>query len=172
MKKVTNLLALSLTTGALLLTIGGDVAAHGETAHGSKANAANQHATATQTAWGIEGDPAKVARTVKVEMSDAMRFSPQAVTVKMGETVRFEVSNAGKVMHEMVIGTKEELDTHAEMMKKHPNMEHEEAYMAHVSPGKKNEIVWLFNKVGEFDFACLVAGHYEAGMRGKIRVTQ
>jgi hypothetical protein len=88
MKKVTNLLALGLTTGALLLTIGGDVAAHGESVHGPKANAANQHATATQTAWGITGDPAKVAKTIRVEMSDAMRFSPQAFTVKMGETVR------------------------------------------------------------------------------------
>jgi plastocyanin len=28
-----------------------------------------------------------------------------------------------------------------------------------------------FNRPGEFDFACLIAGHYQAGMVGKITVT-
>jgi uncharacterized cupredoxin-like copper-binding protein len=69
-----------------------------------------------------------------------------------------------------VIGTKQELDTHAEMMKKHPNMEHDEPYMAHVSPGKSADIIWNFNRAGQFDFACLLPGHYEAGMVGKINV--
>jgi uncharacterized cupredoxin-like copper-binding protein len=74
-------------------------------------------------------------------------------------------------MHEMVIGTKQELDQHAAMMKKHPNMEHDEPYMAHVVPKKVGQLIWQFNREGDFDFACLIAGHYEAGMIGKIRVT-
>jgi len=90
---------------------------------------------------------------------------------KKGDTIRFQVANRGAVMHEMVIGTKSELDAHAEMMKKHPNMEHDEPYMAHVSPGKTADLVWLFNREGEFDFACLIPGHYQAGMVGKIRVS-
>ena len=64
------------------------------------------------------------------------------------------------------------LDEHAALMKKFPNMEHDEPYMAHVEPGKKGEIVWTFNRVGEFDFACLLPGHYEAGMRGTINVAK
>jgi uncharacterized cupredoxin-like copper-binding protein len=80
------------------------------------------------------------------------------------------VKNVSKVMHELVIGTKQELDTHAEMMKKHPNMEHDEPYMAHVSPGKNADIIWNFNRAGQFDFACLLPGHYDAGMVGKITV--
>ncbi|MBM3344096.1 MAG: plastocyanin, partial [Betaproteobacteria bacterium] len=89
---------------------------------------------------------------------------------KRGEIVRFNVKNSGKVMHEMVIGTMKELKEHAELMKKHPNMEHDEPYMAHVSPGKTQQIVWQFTKPGEFFYGCLLPGHFEAGMIGKIIV--
>jgi uncharacterized cupredoxin-like copper-binding protein len=71
----------------------------------------------------------------------------------------------------MVIGTKKTLDEHAALMLKNPGMEHEESYMAHVAPGKRGEIVWTFNRAGEFMFACLIPGHYQAGMVGKIKVT-
>jgi len=123
-----------------------------------------------QKEWGINGDAKAVTRTIEITMLDTMRFVPEQITVKQGETVRLTVKNVGKVMHELVIGTKQELDMHAEMMKKHPNMEHDEPYMAHVSPAKKAEIIWNFNRAGQFDFACLLPGHYEAGMVGKISV--
>jgi uncharacterized cupredoxin-like copper-binding protein len=123
-----------------------------------------------QKEWGIGGDAKAVTRTIEITMLDTMRFVPEQITVKQGETIRLTVKNVGKVMHELVIGTKQELDMHAEMMKKHPNMEHDEPYMAHVSPGKKAEIIWNFNRAGQFDFACLLPGHYEAGMVGKINV--
>ena len=90
-----------------------------------------------QKEWGIGGDAKAVTRTIEITMLDTMRFVPEQITVKQGETVRLTVKNVGKVMHELVIGSKQELDMHAEMMKKHPNMEHDEPYMAHVSPGKK-----------------------------------
>ena len=90
---------------------------------------------------------------------------------RRGETLRFRVQNAGKEMHEFVIGTKAENAKHAELMIKFPNMEHDEPYMAHVSPGKTGEIVWTFNRAGTFEFACLIAGHYSAGMVGTINVT-
>jgi uncharacterized cupredoxin-like copper-binding protein len=57
-------------------------------------------------------------------------------------------------------------------MKKHPGMEHDEPYMAHVQPGRKAEIVWRFTEAGEFHYGCLIPGHFEAGMVGKVRVTQ
>jgi uncharacterized cupredoxin-like copper-binding protein len=69
-----------------------------------------------------------------------------------------------------VLGTKKELDEHAALMAKFPNMEHDEPYMAHVGPGKTGEIIWTFNRPGEFDFACLIPGHYQAGMVGKVKV--
>jgi uncharacterized cupredoxin-like copper-binding protein len=75
-------------------------------------------------------------------------------------------------MHEFVIGTQRELDEHAALMAKHPNMEHDEPYMAHVDPGKSGEIIWQFNRAGEFGFACLIAGHYQSGMIGQIVVRE
>ena len=123
-----------------------------------------------QKEWGIAGDAKQVKRTIKLSMSDAMRFTPNKIEVREGETVRISLKNNGKILHEMVIGTKKELEEHAALMVKFPTMEHEEPYMAHIAPGKTGEIIWTFNKAGEFDFACLVAGHYQAGMTGKIMV--
>ena len=103
-------------------------------------------------------------------MADNMRFTPARIAVRQGEAVKFVVRNTGKVMHEFVIGTKAENARHAEMMVKFPDMEHDEPYMAHVPPGKTGEIVWTFNRAGEFEFACLIAGHYQGGMVGTIMV--
>jgi len=105
-----------------------------------------------------------------VRMNDDMRFAPERIEVKLGETIRFVHRNDGKTLHEFVIGTKQELDKHAAMMRKQPGMEHDEPYMAHVAAGKSAEMIWTFNRAGEFDFACLIPGHYEAGMVGKIIV--
>ena len=121
-------------------------------------------------AFGRTGDPKKVTRTVRISGSDTMRFSPAALTVRQGETIRFVVRNDGKAMHELVLGTEQELREHAELMKKFPDMEHDEPWMAHVPPGRSGDIVWHFNRAGDFHFACLVAGHFEAGMRGTLRV--
>ncbi|MFD2274071.1 cupredoxin domain-containing protein [Undibacterium arcticum] len=112
----------------------------------------------------------KISRTIKFEMTDQMRFTPDRIAVKQGETVKFVVINNGKIMHEMVIGSMKELQEHSELMKKFPEMEHSAPHMAHVKPGNTGEIVWTFNKPGEFNFACLMAGHMEAGMLGTITV--
>ena len=69
-----------------------------------------------------------------------------------------------------VLGTKRELEAHAALMLKFPGMEHDEPYMAHVRPGQRGEIVWTFNRAGEYEFACLIAGHYQAGMFGRVTV--
>src|SRR5205823_13639175 len=98
------------------------------------------------------------------------RFNPASVTVKKGETIRFVVKNSGKLKHEMVLGTAKELREHAELMKKFPEMEHEDPNQLSVEPGKKGELVWQFTRVGTFDFACLQPGHFDAGMRGKVAV--
>jgi uncharacterized cupredoxin-like copper-binding protein len=123
-----------------------------------------------QKAWGIAGDAAPGVRTIRVAMSDKMRFTPASIAVDEGETVRIVVKNEGRLMHEFVLGTKETLDEHAELMLRFPNMEHEEPYMAHVPPGRTGEILWKFNRPGEFGFACLIAGHYQAGMVGRVSV--
>lgn len=122
------------------------------------------------TLFGKQGDPMKVTRTIRVGMSDKMRFEPENLTAQKGETVRFVVANKGAVLHEMVLGTTKTLKEHAELMKKHPGMEHDEPSMAHVNPRATGEIIWQFTQAGEFQFACLIPGHYDAGMVGKVTV--
>ena len=122
--------------------------------------------------FGRPGDPKKATRTVRIGMADTMRFSPAELTIKRGETVKFILRNNGKLDHEMVIGTMQELKAHAEMMKKHPGMEHEEAHMVDVKPGKTGILVWQFTKAGTFHFGCLEPGHFEAGMIGKLEVVK
>jgi uncharacterized cupredoxin-like copper-binding protein len=58
------------------------------------------------------------------------------------------------------------------MMRKHPGMEHDEPHMTHVSPGKAGEMGWQFTNAGEFFYGCLIPGHFEAGMIGKVTVTK
>ncbi len=123
-----------------------------------------------ETAFGRQGNPKKVTRTVEITMSDTMRFTPAELRIKQGETVRFVVKNSGQILHELVLGTMEELKAHGELMKKNPGMEHDEPYQAHVAPGKKEDVVWEFTRPGQFHFACLIPGHFEAGMIGAITV--
>ena len=140
---------------------------HGDAKHDKKAT---RTISTEETAFGREGDPKKVSRTINVDMGDRMRFSPSELTIKQGATVRFQVKNLGMLMHEMVLGTMEDLKKHAETMKKHPTMEHDEPYMVHVAPRKTGTMVWQFTKPGEFYYGCLVPGHFEAGMIGKVTV--
>ena len=103
-------------------------------------------------------------------MNDAMRFKPDRISVKRGETIRFIVRNTGNLRHEMVLGTIDEMKEHAEMMRKKPEMEHTDPNQVSVEPGKTGELIWRFTRDGTFDFACLEPGHLEAGMAGKILV--
>lgn len=161
MKKLTSAFLATLIASASTFAF-----AHGDEAHAKKAGPVKKE----QKEWGIAGDAKAVTRTIAVGMTDNMRFTPDKIDVKQGETIRFVIKNSGKLMHEMVIGNKKDLDEHAALMVKFPTMEHEEPYMVHVAPGKSGDIIWTFNKPGSFDFACLIAGHYQAGMVGKINV--
>jgi uncharacterized cupredoxin-like copper-binding protein len=156
----------SIAVTALAL-FAGVAFAHGDKPHAAKAA---DYSRAEETPFGRAADPRKAKRTIRVEMNDQMRFVPAEIMVKRGETVRFVPSNKGQVMHEMVLGTMADLKAHAEMMKKHPGMEHDEPHMAHVAPGKAGEMGWQFTKAGEFYYGCLIPGHFEAGMIGKVIV--
>jgi len=164
---MNKLQSLALATLAALSSTG--VHAHGDERHSIKEHVFDV-SKVEERAFGREGDPRKVTRTIKVDMRDTMRFSPDLVAIRRGETVKFVVTNSGTQMHEMVLGTLNELKEHAEMMRKFPNMEHADANMAHVKPEAKGEIVWQFTKAGEYQFACLIPAHFEAGMVGKVVV--
>lgn len=121
-------------------------------------------------ALGEPGDPKAKARIIHVTMSDEMRFAPATISVVRGETIRFVVRNAGELKHEMTLGTMAELTEHAARMEASPDMEHDEPNSVTVAPGSSKTILWKFTKAGSFDFACLIPGHLQGGMKGKIVV--
>jgi uncharacterized cupredoxin-like copper-binding protein len=141
--------------------------ANGEKAHASKAF---DYAKAEATPFGIAADPRRAKSTIRIDMSDSMRFTPSEIEVRRGAIVRFVPVNKGQVLHEMVLGTMDDLKKHAGLMKKFPGMAHDELHMALVAPGRTGEIGWRFTTAGTFYFGCLIPGHFEAGMIGKVTV--
>ena len=152
-----------------LLTLG--LVSPGAHAHGESHTPKSRKGGAVdEKAFGRPGDPQRVNRSVRIDMDDAMHYSVDTVKVKKGETIRFVARNRGKLMHEMVLGTPREIAEHAELMRRFPNMEHDEEYQLHVKPGTTGEMVWQFTRSGVFKFACLMPGHYQAGMVGRVIV--
>jgi len=133
-------------------------------AHASAGHAGHGHGI------GEPGDPAKASRVIRVEATDDMRFRPAAFTVKQGETVRIVVINKGKLKHELMLGTQKDLVEHAAEMAKNPEMEHDDDNAVTVLPGETKDLVWRFTRAGRVDFGCLVPGHYEGGMHGRVTV--
>ena len=159
--------AISLAFAASTLSSAAIAAPDDKTPHAEHQHGAHEHGASPA---GKAGDPAKVTRTVVVDMNDTMRFSPSAISVKQGDVVRFVVKNSGKLKHEMVIGSASELKEHAQMMAKFPEMEHAEANQVTLAPGVTGNLIWEFDHAGKVEFACLQAGHFEAGMKGVVSV--
>lgn len=167
MKKALPALLLTLLPGLALAT--------GE--HQGGHNMADMHKDHDMSGMGMHGSAAgqpgkaaDVSRTIEITMNDSMRFTPSQIEVKAGETIRLFVKNTGKVSHELVLGSTDELHAHAEMMRNMPEMKHTEANMLTLSAGQRGGLVWHFTQAGTVDFACLIPGHMEAGMTGKIQV--
>jgi len=157
-RALCGIAALGISTAAF--AIGNHAGGHGGSApHGTE-----------ETAIGQPGQPASVRRTIAVEMHDSMRFTPEAIAVGQGETVRFVVRNTGQLTHEFSLGTQQELMAHDALMKRFPGMAHDEPGKVSVAPGQQGELIWQFTRAGAVDFACLYPGHYDAGMKGQVQV--
>lgn len=116
------------------------------------------------------GDSRAVDRTVEFKISGKMRVTPDRVEIQQGQTVRLVLRNDSRMQLEFALGTKDGVIEHAAQMLKFPDMTHDQAYVVRLPPGKADEIVWTFDRAGEFELACLIAGHYQSGMVGKIKV--
>jgi uncharacterized cupredoxin-like copper-binding protein len=118
---------------------------------------------------------AVVSRSVQVRMDDQMRFTPSNIAVQAGETIRFVVHNAGNTAHEMVLGSDEDIRLHAQAMRQggdHGSAhQHGTGAAISVAPGQTGELVVSFVAAAQVQMACLIPGHYEAGMRGTIQIT-
>lgn len=113
-----------------------------------------------------------VNRSIEVRMDDRMRFAPDQIAVQAGETVRLVVHNDGQVPHELVLGSDADIQAHAADMQKGADHAHSHSGGAaiHLGPGERGELVVRFAQAGTLQMACLIPGHYEAGMRGQVRV--
>ena len=117
-----------------------------------------------------------ITRSVTLHMDDKMRFTPNAVPVQAGETIRFIVHNDGAVAHEFVVGNHAEIQAHAAVMRDMAagavhNHAHGAGAALRVEAGKMGEIVVTFPRAESLEMACLIPGHFEAGMFGKIDVS-
>ena len=125
---------------------------------------------------GKPGEKSKVTQTIRITMKETddgkMLFEPAVIKVRKGQTVRLSIRNIGELDHEFVFDGHKEVIEHKALMEKFPEMEHDDPNAIRLAAGKSGEIVWQFSKDGEFKFACLVPGHYDAGMHGDVTVTK
>lgn len=122
---------------------------------------------------GEPGDPKKPFRVVEVTMHEGdgkMGYTPENLTIKRGEQIKFVISNVGELKHEFILASEKDNLKHAELMKKYPEMEHDDPNGKSLEPKARSEILWRFTKRGTFEYSCLIPGHREAGMTGKITV--
>ena len=157
---------------AALASIAVLIASAGLAAAGPGA-AGHSHSHEGETDFGRPGDPKKKSRTVEVIMREGdgkMEYVPSRIEVRQGEQIRFVMKNHGELEHEFVLATFEENAKHAEEMAKNPEMEHDEPNMKRLKPKAGTDVVWHFTKAGEFQFACLIPGLMEAGMKGVVVV--
>ncbi|AXK38071.1 cupredoxin domain-containing protein [Crenobacter cavernae] len=139
--------------------------------HGAAANPHAGHDMQAMT-LGQAGQSAAATRTIRIDADDSMRFTPDRVEVKQGETVRFIVTNKGQTKHEFALGTKEMLAEHAKQMQSNPGMAHGDMPamgMLTLAPGESKTLVWRFTRTGEIQFGCNVPGHYPT-MTGTLKV--
>ena len=139
---------------------------------------------------GEKGKSSEATRTITIKMYDNY-YEPAEINVKKDETIKFIVINAGELVHEFNIATKEMHIKHQpemmmmveneillsdkvdkekmkQMAKKNPSMGHSHSNSVLLSPGEKGELVWKFNNKVKIEAACNVPGHYEVGMIAKI----
>jgi uncharacterized cupredoxin-like copper-binding protein len=110
-------------------------------------------------AAGEPGDPKKPFRVVKVTMLEdgkKMLFEPAMLEVRLGEQVRFEIFNAGSWNHQFVLATEAANRKHAELMKKFPDMQHDDPNALRLAPFATGAILWRFSRRGAFEYACLI----------------
>lgn len=145
--------------------------------------------SAASLSFGHAAPAAEASRTVELVLGD-MYFEPRNLQVKAGETVRFVLVNKGQLVHEFNLGNAAMHASHQqEMLKMQQSgmltptgmphhdmghggeMKHDDPNSVLVEPGKTAELTWTFAKAADLEFACNVPGHYQAGMVGKLIIT-
>lgn len=116
----------------------------------------------TQVNWSVEATDTK---TIHVSLLNTMRFAfKDNLNIKVGDTVRFIVTNKDQIEHEFSIGSVKEQQAHREIIHKIPNVKHTEVNAVTVPARQTRELIWYFVSDATVVFSCNKQGHYEAGM--------
>ena len=92
-------------------------------------------------------------------------FEPSSWTVKAGEEVTLSITNNGAVDHDWVLL--------GSMITAPADGEKDVIFEAEVAPGQTEEVTFTAPATpGEYQVICEIAGHLEAGMEGKLIVTE
>ena len=141
---------------------------------------------------GSKGKDSEVSRIIKVIMYDNY-YEPSSFQIKAGETIKFEVENAGELVHEFNIANKmmhikhqPEMEKMVEneilladsidkvkmkkMAKIDKSMGHSHSNSVLLEPKQKGEIIWKFDNAVNIEVACNVPGHYQAGMIAEVDI--
>lgn len=125
-------------------------------------------------AVGEPGKKANATQTIRVTMKESedgeMIFTPSTFMVRKGQTIVFAIKNAGELEHEFILDQEDKIVEHKALMEKFPEMEHDDPNAIRLAAGESGEIIWKFTNGGTFKIACLVPGHYDAGMHGDVTV--
>lgn len=124
----------------------------------------------TEFAFGEPMDASMADRVIEIAANDDFSFVPASVTVTVGETVTFRVTNTGVIPHDFALGDAEMQDEHEAEMETFPSMVHHEPNVFSLEPGATMEMTWRFTEAGELIFGCHQTGHYAAGMKGTVTV--
>ena len=141
---------------------------------------------------GSKGNLNEVNRIVKVVMYDNY-YEPSSFKIKAGETIKFELVNAGELVHEFNIANKmmhmkhqPEMEKMVEseilfadsidknkmkkMAKINKSMGHSHSNSVLLEPKQKGHIIWKFDNAINIEVACNIPGHYQVGMIAKVDI--
>lgn len=140
------------------------------TAYAGAGPKGHTHVTFNAGAPGDAKKPFRVVEMTAKETDKGMAFEPAKIVVEQGEQIKFVIKNVGELAHEFMLDSFEANAKHAIAMQKNPEMEHDDPNGKRTESKKQSELIWRFTKLGTYEFACLIPGHYEAGMKGIVEV--
>ena len=169
--------SLYVLTGTVLVSAGSWGAYQWLLSHPDFAATGHRHGEASRAVQATAPLALVIDRSIAVQMDDQMRFTPSAIEVQTGETVRFVIRNMGRTAPEMVLGSAADIAAHAESMKS-SRTAGQDAPHSHgtgtaitVAAGQTGELAVNFQQTATLQMACLIPGHYEAGMRGTVNIS-
>ncbi|HVM29510.1 MAG TPA: cupredoxin family protein [Candidatus Limnocylindrales bacterium] len=170
MKALAVAIAIAILVMVILMVVTGGQ--HGPGMHSGGSGSTTAPRSPSADGVGSPAGSAEASRTIELTASDSMAFDPASLHVAVGEVVTFVVTNTGQAAHEFTLGDEAMQREHADAMAHMPSdMHHDFPNSITVQPGHTERLTWRFGEAGTLEYACHEPGHYDAGMRGQIIVS-